>query len=243
MEPRDDELYEAFFKADPQKLIWHENFRENTRQWKIAYDPYKTIQMLQIYGRDPPLSFKIRLQKFEEMQFVLDRYSQIATVLRQCSLDDVKRNFRGSRRDYLAWKNGKIYDQDQLDLQEIDDEFLPGNPLYHEKPVFLQQEGLAEKPEYHSLCGKHEFNEQVARLQEIKQEVESYDLQLSCQIDSLDDYKMDVEFARQMAESKKIEPDVMDWNLMFRFFFNEFLIILVSMVHNLDDADLLDDIP
>ena len=43
MEPRDEDLIEAYKVSDPNKMIWHENFKENTRQWKIAYDPYKTL--------------------------------------------------------------------------------------------------------------------------------------------------------------------------------------------------------
>jgi hypothetical protein len=35
----------------------HENFRENSKQWKLAYDPFASDKMLMIYGENPPQSF------------------------------------------------------------------------------------------------------------------------------------------------------------------------------------------
>ena len=52
-----------------------------------------------------------------------------------------------------------------------------------------------------------------------------------------------VRFEKSIEESNLINPDEVDFYLMFRFFFNEFLIIMVSMIHALDDADLLEDVP
>ena len=51
-------------------------------------------------------------------------------------------------------------------------------------------------------------------------------------------------FNSQLAMTKtEFKLEVMNWHLMFRFFFNEFLIILVTNIYNLDDSDLLDDVP
>ena len=41
-------------------FVFTENFRENTKQWRLAYDPYLAESMLTIYGKEPPQSFKIR---------------------------------------------------------------------------------------------------------------------------------------------------------------------------------------
>lgn len=35
-------------------FVWAENFREDTKQWRLAYDPYMAESMLTIYGKDPP---------------------------------------------------------------------------------------------------------------------------------------------------------------------------------------------
>ena len=100
----------------------------------MAYDPYKTLAMLQIYGKEPPMSFKIRMKKFEEMKTILDRYAQSSPVQAVCVLDELKRNWRGSRRDYIADKEARIWSQDREDVGMIMEEFLEGNALYHEKP-------------------------------------------------------------------------------------------------------------
>ena len=49
--------YEA---TNLRQFVHLEKFRENSRQWLLAYDPFKADQMLQIYGKKQPQSFLIR---------------------------------------------------------------------------------------------------------------------------------------------------------------------------------------
>jgi hypothetical protein len=48
-----------------KNFVFVENFREDSKQWRLAYDPYLAESMLQIYGKEPPQSFKIRQRIFD----------------------------------------------------------------------------------------------------------------------------------------------------------------------------------
>lgn len=50
----------AYANANLKHFVHLDQFRENSRQWLLAYDPFKADQMLQIYGRKQPQSFLIR---------------------------------------------------------------------------------------------------------------------------------------------------------------------------------------
>jgi hypothetical protein len=85
--------------------VFTENFKEQTKQWKLAYDPYSADKMLTIYGKTPPMSFKIRQRVFDDQRNILDRYSLPAPVHNRNSVyDEIQRQYNMSRRDYMAEK-------------------------------------------------------------------------------------------------------------------------------------------
>lgn len=71
---------EAYRPVRKRGMVWVENFREDSRQWRMAYDPYQHTQVLQIYGKHPPRSFQIRQKILEEQKNILDRYSHVSPV-------------------------------------------------------------------------------------------------------------------------------------------------------------------
>lgn len=119
-------------------MVFVENFREHTKQWKMAYDPYASEKMLQVYGKEPPQSFKIRQKILQEQRNILDRYSHPAPVNDPGSvLDAIKRHFRNGRRDYLAEKDYLRYKKDKGDVAQIFTE-LKGAQYQMELPKHLQ---------------------------------------------------------------------------------------------------------
>lgn len=50
----DAQFRSHFERLDLSQKVKVENFKENTRQWELAYDPFKSEQMLQIYGTKQP---------------------------------------------------------------------------------------------------------------------------------------------------------------------------------------------
>ena len=66
-----DDLYlerfmEQYRKVSLRDMVWIENFREDTRQWRMTYDPFQNLKLLQTYGKQPPKSFVIRQKILEE---------------------------------------------------------------------------------------------------------------------------------------------------------------------------------
>lgn len=51
---------EQYRRVPKREMVWVENFREDTRQWRMTYDPFQNQKILQTYGKKPPKSFKIR---------------------------------------------------------------------------------------------------------------------------------------------------------------------------------------
>jgi hypothetical protein len=95
---KDDPILQKFLeqyrRVNKRDMVWIENFRENTRQWRMTYDPYQNQKILQTYGKNPPKSFKIRQQMLEELKNILDRYSQITPINDYCVLDAIKQDFK-----------------------------------------------------------------------------------------------------------------------------------------------------
>ena len=61
--------------------------------------------MLAIYGKTPPMSFKIRQRVFDDQKNILDRYALPAPVHNRNSVyDEIQRQYNMSRRDYMAEK-------------------------------------------------------------------------------------------------------------------------------------------
>ena len=56
----------SYKERDLLSFVKVENFREDSRQWKVAYDPYKKDRMIQIYGKEAPQSFQIRQKILQE---------------------------------------------------------------------------------------------------------------------------------------------------------------------------------
>ena len=67
------------------------------------------------------------------MKNLLDRYAQVSPVVGRPVFDELKRNWYGSRRDYMAEKGAQSYDKDVADLAAIRRNFEPGQPLYLKK--------------------------------------------------------------------------------------------------------------
>mmetsp|Transcript_14147 Transcript_14147/g.22055 ORF Transcript_14147/g.22055 Transcript_14147/m.22055 type:complete len:100 (-) Transcript_14147:2670-2969(-) len=75
-----DEFLSLYKTKNLKNFVKTENFRENTKQWKMVYDPYMADKMQVIYGQKPPKSFQIRQKIFQEQCNILDRYSQVTPV-------------------------------------------------------------------------------------------------------------------------------------------------------------------
>ena len=143
-EMKDDLYLERFVqqygKVDKRNLVWIENFREDTRQWRMTYDPFQNQKLLQTYGKQPPKSFIIRQKILEEQRNILDRYSQITPVNDQdFVLNKIKQDFKNQRRDYYVQKrfneHQKIKALNELLWSNIerDEEFGPPQVAFEDQ--------------------------------------------------------------------------------------------------------------
>ena len=66
---------------DRRKMVFVENFREDYKHWKAAYNPSMFPKVTAIYGKFPPKSFLMRKKIFEEQSTLLSLYSLPSTVI------------------------------------------------------------------------------------------------------------------------------------------------------------------
>ena len=212
----------------------------------MAYDPYKSLKMLQIYGKDPPKSFQTRLRKLEEMKNLLDRYSQISPVVGATVLDELKRNWNGSRRDYLAQKDAQNYDKITADLAALRSHFDPGQPLYLKKldldcSVQIEQQVLLEARErfMQGISTDQLLYEKLNdKFYTIGQTLEDLELETTTKKYNLQELIVNCDFNRAVEKSTNdLQPDPIDMKVLFRLFFGDYMMLNISQI----DQGLLED--
>lgn len=113
-----------------------ENFKEDTRQWQLTYDPFSITKMLQIYGDNPPHSFVIRQELLLQQRIILERYSFPRPIVQQDLVNrQIQEETTKKKRDYIARKAYLRYTIDQRHIDSIKLDLFENPELVLENPL------------------------------------------------------------------------------------------------------------